>query len=147
MKRTVALILVCLLSVCLFGCNDDQKGIYSQFHGGSAAVDSLQSPSPAPGTEEEELAGELTLYVSYTQGNLAYEDIVKQFQEKYPKIQVTLKGPETGLDKEAYTLQTTVALMSGEDIDLIDLAYLPYFNTRKADCLKICIPTWTVTRI
>lgn len=132
MKKAISLLLICLFAAGLFGCSDGQDNIYNQFQNDSFDEGSIQNDLQNPQTAQEDLAGELTVYVSHTQRNILYEDMIQQFNAQHPKVEVILVGPETLGDPQAYELQATVALMSGDNIDLIDLQYLPYIKYSKS---------------
>ncbi len=125
MKKALSIALLIILSFSLFSCTDnEQSELYKQALSGLSDTNSEPEVSSAM-DETKALAGELNIYVNPIMRRSIYPEVLERFNERYPNIKVNLLGPEELGSTDDYSLITSVELMGGENIDLIDLCMLP----------------------
>ena len=117
-----------LLFLFFCGCSAQQDIAYSQ----ALAVERASSRETVSGENpaaQAELRASLTLRTYTAMSSVdVWKSYIEEFQETYPNVSIEVIDSEAFSDPEAYVARTTVALLSGEAGDILDLNYLPSFK-------------------
>jgi len=131
-KRNLACLLVLLLAFSTVGCEDKQAAIYNKYIETISEELSNATETKEIQGSEKNLSGELVIYTNSFGHIYSTKMAAEKFNEVYPDVKITLVGSKDLVAGDEYTLQTTVALMSGKVADIIDLQYLPYYRYTKS---------------
>ncbi len=140
-------ILSFIILALLSGCQRQSEEIYRYY---TSETENMMknietSDADTAGEDEpeviDETTGELTVYVWHPQRVSFFGWIIKEFNKKYPNIQVSVNGQmEYYPTASDYPAKVSVDLMSGTAGDIIDLADLPYIRYARNNLLEDLYP-------
>lgn len=137
MKKFFSMLLCFTLILSLIACGQsEQDKKYDELvdqASASGASDLESTPAPDP----EALSANLVLRTYASRSSVEiWQDYIREFNETYPNIHIEIRDCDLHSDSDAYITQTTVALMSGEAGDILDLSFLPAYRYSASGVLK-----------
>ena len=139
MEKILSLILCFTLALSLAACGQSEQDkkfdeLVRQSSTSDASV--LESPSGSA-YDPEGLSADLVLRTYTSRGSVEiWADCIREFNETYPNVHIEIKDYDLLSDSDGYITQTTVALMSGEAGDILDLSFLPAYRYSASGVLK-----------
>ena len=140
-------ILSFIILVLLSGCQRQSEEIYQRYTSETEnMMKNIEASDVDSSGEDEpevidETPGELTVYTGFPQRVSFFDWLIKKFNEKYPNIQVSIKGQiERYPTMSDYSAKVSVDLMSGNAGDVIELMDLPYLRYARNGLLEDLYP-------
>lgn len=137
MKKFFSVLLCFTLLLSLIACGQSEQDKKYDELVEQASASGASDLESTPALDPEGLSANLVLRTYASRSSVEiWEDYIREFNETYPNIHIEIRDCDLFGDSDAYITQTTVALMSGEAGDILDLSFLPAYRYSASGVLK-----------